>query len=314
MQHRFLGSTGIEVSHLALGTLTWGRDTSQAQAQDMIRTFLDGGGNVLHTSALFGSGQAQSVLGAIFDDFLNRDECVVIAKGGFLRRGERWQVSNSRTGVLSSIDRTLRDLGTDYLDVFVLEDFDPHTATEETLAGLDIALRSGKVRALGIANFGPWRSAQLLTRGQLAGVPIHAMEAPYSLLERGVEDQVLAPLSEGGHGFIATSALAGGALTGKYRHGTPPDSRAASPLLAPSVVPYLQPNYQPILEALGRAANGLDVPAYAVALGWLRAQTAVTCAVVGPRTDTQLRQLLEFADTELPLPLVEALNDARVTD
>ena len=312
MQHRFLGSTGIRVSHLGLGTLTWGRDTSEAEAQDMVRTFLDAGGNVLHTSALFGSGQAQRVLGSIFDSYLDREECVLIAKGGFLRVADHWQVSNSRTGILASIDHALGELGTDYLDVFILEDYDPRTAVEETLAGLDMALRSGKVRALGIGDFGSWRSAQILTRGEVGGVPIQTMEAPYSLLERGVEEQILGPLHEDGRGFIATSALAGGALTGKYRHGTPPDSRAASPVLAAWVAPYLQPQYQPILEALGRAASGLEVPAYAVALGWLRAQLAVSCAVVGPRTDMQLRQLLEYGDTELPLPLVEALNDARV--
>lgn len=312
MQHRFLGSTGIPVSHLGLGTLTWGRDTSPAQAQDMLKSFLDAGGNVIHTSALFGAGQAQTVLGEILDTTVERDECIIITKAGFTRARNHWQASTSRSAILSSIDRSLSALGTEYLDLVILEDYDPNTSPDETLAALDIALRSGRVRALGIGNFGTWNTSRLITLGGERRVPISTVEAPYSLLQREVESELLEPLQADGYGFIATQALAGGALTDKYRHGTPPDSRAASPLLAATVAPFLQPKYQPILEALSRAATGLDMPAYAVALAWLRAQPALTCAVVGPRTDTQLRQLLTYADTELPLPLVDALNDARV--
>ncbi|MDO5721062.1 MAG: aldo/keto reductase [Actinomycetaceae bacterium] len=310
MQYHYLAHTGIQISHLGLGTLTWGQDTSLEQAQEMMGMYLEAGGNVIHTSPLFAGGQANQVIGEVLKQGAPREDLVIIAKGGFTTQQGQATARNTRTAILQSIETSLSDLETDYLDLFILHAHDPHTALEETLAALDLAQRSGKIRALGIGDFGPWEAAEIINYAKAQGIAIHALENEYSLLNRKVETHILPGLARSNGSFIATSPLARGVLSGKYRHGTPPDSRAASTLLAPFVAPYLQAQYLPTVEAVVHAGDGLGIPAHAVALAWLNAAPEVSCAIVGPRNDLQLRQILEHADLTLPLPLIEALSDA----
>ncbi|MDO5048257.1 MAG: aldo/keto reductase [Actinomycetaceae bacterium] len=310
MRHRLLGNTGLQVSPIGLGTLTWGRDTTLSEAEDIFNEFLAIGGNLIDTSPTYGEGAAESTVGEVLQQAqASRDDVVIVTKGGFVPAADGNRFSASKNALLGSIDRSLRALQTDYIDVYLLQRPDPMTPIEETLSTLDIALRSGRIRYIGIANHSAWDTAQMHFLAQQLSTPLAAVSAEYSLLQRGVERELLPGVQKAGLGFIAWSALARGVLTAKYRHSTPPDSRAASPILSGFVQPYLTERHSGIVEAVLATANGLDTSPTTVALAWLKNQPRVTSALVGPRTGLQMKQIAEGAHFVLPQPLVDALND-----
>lgn len=310
MQQRFLGSTGLPVSSLGLGTLTWGRDTSLAQAREIWRSYTDFGGNLIDTSPTYGEGQAETVIGALLASDFPRDEVVLISKGGFYTHEGTLRAANHRNAILNSIDRSLKALGTDYLDVFLLSRPDGQTPLEESLAAVEVALRSGRIRYFGISNFSTWDTATALAYSQFEmSAELALVEAEYSLLNRRVEKEMLPALAASGVGFVAWSALARGVLTAKYRHATPPDSRGASPTLAGFVQPYLKAASLPLVEALITAAKGLDLAPWDVALAWIQAQPGVSSALVGPRTQLQAQQLFSGADLTVPSLILQVLDE-----
>lgn len=304
-----MGNTGLSVSSLGLGTLTWGRDTTITEAEAIWKAYRDAGGTVIDTSPSYGNGDAECVVGELLSSTVERSDVILMTKGGYVRRGDRQQLSHSRNAILHSIDQSLDRCQTDYIDVFFLQYVDPHTPIEETLSAVELALRSGRVRYVGVSNFSAWDTAEAFYRGAQSGVPIHAVEAEYSLLERGIERELTGALNSRGIGLFAWSALARGVLTGKYRHSTPADSRGASPIFAEFVDPHLTPQSHQIVEAVVAAAEGLDASVIDVALGWLLQQPAVTCGLVGPRTATQMRQILDAIQFELPAPIAQALTE-----
>ncbi|EEH64069.1 oxidoreductase, aldo/keto reductase family protein [Gleimia coleocanis DSM 15436] len=310
MQQRFLGSTGLPVSSLGLGTLTWGRDTSLDEARQIWRVFNEFGGNLLDTSPTYGEGQAESVIGSLLASDFSREETILVSKGGFYSAEGALRAGNHRNAVLNSLDRTLKALGTDYLDVYLLSRPDVDTPLEESLAAVDVALRSGRIRYFGISNFSTWDTATALAYSRSAmSAPLAVVEGEYSLLNRQAELELLPALEANNVGFIAWSGLARGVLTGKYRHSTPSDSRGASPTLAGFVQPYLGADSVPVVEALMTAAKGLELAPWDVALAWLQAQPGVTSALVGPRTEIQAQQLFSGADLTVPGLILQALDE-----
>ncbi len=310
MRHRLLGNTGLEVSPIGLGTLTWGRDTPLPEAESIWNEFREAGGNVIDTSPTYGEGSSESTVGEVLASTeTRRDDVVIVTKGGYVPTEDGNRFSASRNALLGSIDRSLEALQTDYIDVYLLQRPDRSTPIEETLSTLEMALRSGRVRYIGIANHSAWDTAHIHFLAKELGCPLAAVSAEYSLLQRGVERELLPGIEAEGLGFIAWSALARGVLTAKYRHSTPPDSRAASPILSGFVQPYLTEKNSGIVEAVLATANGLDTSPITVALSWLTNQPRVTSALVGPRTAIQMKQIAEGAQFVLPQPLVDALND-----
>lgn len=308
MRHRQLGNTGLAVAPLGVGTLTWGRDTPLAEAEDIWRTYRAAGGNLIDTSPTYGEGMAEGVVGEVIAGDA-RDDIVVITKGGYVPRESGSRFSASKNAILGSIDRSLEALQTDYIDVFLLQRPDTRTPLAETLSTFDMALRSGRVRYIGIANHSAWDTAQVYYTAKAMGIPLAMVSAEYSLLQRGVERELLPGLESEGIGFVAWSALARGVLTAKYRHSTPPDSRAASPILSGFVEPYMTEKHAGIVEAVYATAKGLDVSPLTVATAWLTIQQRVSSALIGPRTALQMKQIAEGADFALPQQLVDALND-----
>lgn len=304
-----MGNTGLTVSPLGLGTLTWGRDTTIAEAEEIWRLFQEAGGNVLDTSPTYGQGQSETVIGELLTSTFDRSQTVLVTKGGYCETSEGLAFSNSRNALLQSIDRSLNRLQTDYIDVYLLQRYDRNTPIEETLATVDMALRSGRVRYFGVSNLSAWQTAEIFYLSHQLSSPLAVVEAEYSLLQRGVERELLPALQTHSIGFIAWSALARGVLTGKYRHSTPADSRAASPQLAAFVAPYLSDEAAKVVEAVFATAQGLDATAIDVALSWLTGQDRVHSALVGPRTAHQMKQILGGLDFQLPPPLVDALTD-----
>jgi aryl-alcohol dehydrogenase-like predicted oxidoreductase len=310
MQLRPLGRAGLLVSRLALGTMTWGRDTDADEAAAQLKTFIDAGGNLLDTADVYADGDAEEVIGALLDGLVPRDDLLIATKAG-LRPGMDKFLDSSRGHLLKTLDASLRRLGIDHVDIWQVHGYDAETRMEETLSALDYAVTSGRVRYVGVSNFAGWQTAQAATwQSAWPGrAPIVSAQVEYSLLERGIEREVLPACTAFGLGVLPWSPLGRGVLTGKYRHGRPADSRGASPHLEPFVRPYLDPRCSSIVESVVTAAQGLGVSPVEVALAWVRDRPGVVSPVLGARTVGQLLGALASEDITLPDEISAALDD-----
>lgn len=299
MQARALGRSGLYVSSLALGTMTWGRDTDIHEARDQLTAFAQAGGNLVDTADVYADGAAEEMLG---DLLAEHPSMLVSSKAGSVRPPRRRDAS--RGHLLGSLDASLRRLRRSHIDVWHVHGWDAHTPTEETLSAVERAVESGRVRYAGVSNFAGWQVAAFS-----ASPYVVSAQMEYSLLQRGIEREVAPACDSLGLGILAWSPLGRGVLTGKYRHSTPSDSRAASTHFASFVQPYLADRPRSIVEAVATAADGLGAQPSHVALAWLLGGTGITSAIVGARTATQLRAVLPAADTVLPQEIIEALDE-----
>jgi len=311
MELRTLGKSGLELSRLGLGTMTWGRDTDESEAAEQLRAYLDAGGNFLDTAAVYGDGDSERVIGGFLGSLVNREEIVIATKAGIsIKDGERI-ISNSRGSLLNDLDSSLHRLEVDYVDLWQIHTWDERTPLEETLSAMDYAISSGRARYVGLSNFVAWQLARAATlQNPLFGkAAISSLQSEYSLLNRGIEAEAIPAAKAVGSGILAWSPLGRGVLTGKYRNGTPSDSRAASPHFSGFVAPYLDSRSRGIVEAVCVAAEGLGYSPIEVALSWVRDRPGVTSAIVGARTGAQLRGILTVEEVELPDQVRFALND-----
>ena len=311
MQQRYLGQTGLKVSRMGLGTLTWGRDTDEHEARDQLTAFVDAGGNLLDTAAGYGDGAAEELIGSLVGDVVRRDDVVIATKAGIGRsRGER-RTDTSRRALVATLDASLRRLGVDHIDLWQVHAWSDDTPLEETLSALDYAVASGRAAYVGISNYTGWQSAQAAAwqRAVPGRAVLASHQVEYSLLNRRAEQEVLPAAKANGLGLLPWSPLGRGVLTGKYRTGTPADSRAASPHFQGFVSGYLGERSQRIVEAVARAAEGLEWTPLEVALAWVRDRPGVVAPIVGARTAQQLKGSLTAEQCTLPEELVAALDD-----
>jgi aryl-alcohol dehydrogenase-like predicted oxidoreductase len=313
MQERFLGRTGLRVSRLGLGTLTWGRDTDEHEARDQLKAFVEAGGTLLDTAAGYGGGASEELIGTLLGDVVPRDEVVLATKAGVRRArgtGAR-EVDVSRGHLIGALDESLRRLGTDHVDLWQVHAWSDHTPWEETLGALDFAVSTGRAAYVGVSNYSSWQTAQAATwqRAVPGRATIASNQVEYSLLNRSCETDMLPGAVSMGLGVLAWAPLGRGVLTGKYRSGTPADSRAASPHFADYVGTYLDQQGQRVVEAVARAADGLQWSPLEVALAWVCDRPGVTSAIVGARTAAQLRASLTVDECALPDEIRIALDD-----
>ncbi|MFI9204538.1 aldo/keto reductase [Streptomyces sp. NPDC053048] len=311
MEQRHLGRTGLRVSRLGLGTLTWGRDTGEHEAAEQLKAFRDAGGTLVDTADVYADGGAEYLLGRLLRDLVPRRDLVIATKAGSVLDPER-RIDCSRGHLLAALDASLERLGTDYVDVWQIHAFDPATPVEETLQAIDLAVGSGRARYAGVSNFCGWQLAKAAT-WQLAApgarTRLACTQMEYSLLQRGIEREVLPAALDLGIGVLPSSPLGRGVLTGKYRRATPADSRAASEHLAPFVEPYLDETATRIVEAVATAADGLATTSLQVALAWVRDRPGVAAPIVGARTAQQLAEALSVEALTLPEEICQALDD-----
>lgn len=315
MERRHLGRTGLRVSRIGLGTLTWARDSgerysAEQQAADQLKAFWEAGGTLVDTADVYADGGAECLLGRLLD-LVPRHELVIATKAGSVPDPDR-RFDGSRGHLLAALDASLERLGTDHVDLWQVHAFDPLAPLEETLQALDIAVSSGRARYTGVSNFSGWQLAKAAT-WQLAAPGIRtrlaSTQMEYSLLQRGVEREVLPAARDLGVGLLPSSPLGRGVLTGKYREGTPPGSRGASEQLAAFVAPYLDEAAARIVNAVAIAADGLAVSPLQVALAWVRDRPCVTAPIVGARTSRQLTEALSVEGLSLPEEIRRALDD-----
>jgi aryl-alcohol dehydrogenase-like predicted oxidoreductase len=298
VQTRRVGPSGLEVGRLGLAATGWGRELDAETCADLLATFRDAGGNLLVASP----GTSEEIVGTLIGATHAREDIVLATSTPPSVLG--------RKQVLDDLDSALDRLRTDRVDLWLLDGADPQTPIEETLQAVDLAVSSGRVRYAGITGMPPWRVAVAATwQRALPGqrTPIVAGLTELSLVARDAEVEMLPACAELGLGVLAGAPLGYGVLTGKYRGGTPRDSRMAAPLWQSILAPYLP--LGGVVDAVLTAADGLGVGPVAVALAWVRDHPGVVAPVVGVRTTGQLLAALTSERVTLPEQIRTALGE-----
>ena len=311
MEMRRAGNSGLVLSRLGLGTMTWGRDTDTHEAADQCRAYIEAGGNFFDTSSTYGDGDSERVIGGLIGTLFKREDVAIATKAGVSFSDGARRVNNSRQSLIADLDKSLSRLETDYVDIWQVHMWDSQTPLDDTLSALDYAYTSGRARYVGLSNFSGWQSARAITiqESNSAKAPIATHQVEYSLLNRRAEDEIIECAIETGVGVLAWAPLGRGILTGKYRKGIPSDSRAAAPHFVKHVEPYLREAASRITEAVCVAAEGLGYAPLEVALAWVRDTPGITSAIVGARTGAQLRGILKSEEIVLPEIVRNVLNE-----
>ncbi|BCW06367.1 MULTISPECIES: aldo/keto reductase [Micrococcaceae] len=306
MQQRYVGNSGFRVSSLSLGTMSWAQETDEQDAAELLHAFVDAGGTVIDTAASYAQGQAEAMLGSMLGDVVARSEVVISTKAGVSASESRRSINASRGALLSALDASLARLGTDYLDIWFVHEWDPNVPLDETLSALELAQRTGRARYVGISNYNGWQTAKAAA---VAGFTLVANQSEYSLVQRKPEEELIPAVEDAGLGLMAWAPLGRGVLSGKYRGQIPADSRAAQSRLAAYVETYLEPKASRVVEAVAMAARGLGRSPVDVSLSWLLSRPGVATAIVGARNAVQLKELLDAQLTVLPAEISRALED-----
>jgi aryl-alcohol dehydrogenase-like predicted oxidoreductase len=318
LQGRQLGSTGADVAELALGTLTFGRETDEAASAQILRAYLGAGGNFIDTADAY--GRSEEVLAPLIKGI--RDDILIGSKVGLPsplnpRKGLNAEGA-SRLRVLRQAERTLRRLGTDWIDVYYVHAWDPVTPLEETLSALDSLVTSGKVRYLGVSNFFGWQVAKAMGRAALRGYEtISLVTAEYSLVERGAEREILSLCRHEGLAVMPWGPLGGGLLTGKYAGDASfAGTRAGSSSNSTATVRRRLANQrnQAVVAAVREIAGRIGKTPAQVALNWVLHAPGVTAPVIGVRTPEQLAGNLGAAGWKLGDDDRKALDAASAID
>ncbi|MSV52864.1 MAG: aldo/keto reductase [Actinobacteria bacterium] len=310
MEQRPLGRSGLWVGRFGLGTMTWGRTTDEYEARDQLAVFLDAGGTLVDTADTYADGASEEMLGELLAEFGARDQ-VVLATKAVSTNGLERKFNASRGHILAALETSLRRLRTDHIDLWQMHAWDPSTPMEETLSAIDDAVQSGKVRYVGVSNYSGWQVARAATwqRAVAGRAPIVTTQMEYSLLERGIEREIVPAAQTLGLGILPWSPLGRGVLTGKYRHSTPSDSRGGNAETAGWIQIYLEDRGRRIVDALATAAEGLGASPTEVALAWLRDRPGVVAPILGARTNNQLLAALASEELELPEEITRALDE-----
>lgn len=309
MRERTVGSSGLKIGQIGLGTLTWGRDTDEDEARGQLRALLDAGGSFIDTSPAFGTNASESCLGAVLNGFCRRDQVVISTRAGYTLGTNGLRYGSGRGTLFDSVMGSLERIGTPYLDLLLVDGPDLLTPEEETVEALGWLISRGLVRYIGVQGYSAWHAAILQEKLRAGGLPLMcALEKEYSLLCRNDEESTTAMAQHCGMGILASSPLGRGVLTGKYRHSIPPTSRAASEHLAGFVDPYLGDKPRRIVEAVAQAADGLGRTLADVALAWVLSRPSISAAIVGARTAQQMQQTLNHVGL-LPELVTDVLDE-----
>lgn len=306
---RRLGSSGLTVTPLALGTMLWGNAVDRHEAGDHLRAFVQAGGNLVDTAYGYGGGDAETILGGLLDGTVPREDVVICTKAGIARSGGERRVDVSRRGLMAQLETSLRRLGTDHVDLWLVHTWSDDVPLSETLSALEWAATSGRARYVGVSNYSGWQSARAFSLLESARIPLVANQIEYSLVRRDPEEEVAPAATSLGFGLLPWSPLGRGVLTGKYRNGIPSGSRAASSDFPGFAERFLDEHTTRVAEAVTMAGRGLGAKPAEVALAWVRDRPGVAAPIVGARTSAQLRAALGSLELSLPAEIVAALDD-----
>lgn len=310
VQHRQLGHSGLRVSRLALGTMTWGHGTDTDEAAAQLDAFHEAGGTLVDAGHVSRHGRGEEVLATLLDNVVARDQ-LTIATHARTDSDHAPGTATSRTALLDALHASLRRLAVDHIDLWQLPIWDARVPIEETLDTLDTAVTGGKVRYIGVSNHQGWQlaTAASMQRAVPGRIPLCSTQHEYSLLERHCEREIVPAAAHHGLALLPWGPLGRGVLSGKYHLDTPPDSRGADPLLAGYVDHHRTDRAARIVQAVNTAAEGLGTTPAVVALAWIRDRPTVAAPVVGARTTEQLKESLISEHIDLPPAIRAALDD-----
>jgi aryl-alcohol dehydrogenase-like predicted oxidoreductase len=296
MKFTTLGRTGVTVSRLCFGTMSFGGDADEATSGRMFRRCLEAGVNFYDCANVYNGGRAERILGRLIRGL--RDELVLTTKVGFGVRDGDNQTGLSRRHILLQVEASLKRLGTTWLDVYFCHRFDPKTPVDETLRAMEDLVKQGKVRYLGVSNWAAWQVARALGRAEELGfAPIHVLQPMYSLAKRAAEMELLPLAKAEGLGVISYSPLGGGLLTGKYLSGKHAESRLVkNPMYTQR---YADPAYHGVAERFVHHARQVDKHPATLAVAWAKAHPAITAPIIGARNLAQLEPSLAAGDYEM---------------
>lgn len=309
MDYRYVGTSGLKVSELCLGTMNFGREADRDAAAEIVNAALDGGINFFDTANSYTSGESERLLGDLLHE--RRHDVVIATKFGNRVGTGPNDGGASRAHILRAVEDSLRRLRTDYLDVYYVHHIDPRTPAEETLSALDSLVRAGKVRYLGASNFEAWRLLESIWVSQVNHLSRYVIYQPqYSLLVRDVEEEILPVCQMKGLGVVPWAPLAGGVLSGKYHgvEGVVPGTRQAEERFGRGNN-YLTPERDQIVAALVELAGELGHSPAPIALRWLLDNPLVPSVIIGARNADQVRANLHACGWRLPATARRTLSD-----
>lgn len=317
--YSLLGRSGLRVSPLCLGTMTfgteWGWGSSEETARTIFHRYLDAGGNFVDTADLYTNGRSEELLGQFMKDAGNRDSVVLATKFTFnARPGDPNAGGNGRKNILRALDGSLRRLKTDYIDLYWLHAWDTMTPVEEVMSTLDSLVRSGKVRYIGLSDTPAWYLARAQTIAELRGWErVAALQLEYSLVERNIEREHVPAAIELGMGICPWSPLASGLLSGKYRRGQAAGTEGRLATTAGSGNPvfekFTERNFD-IVEELVAVAKELGRSPAQVALNWITRRPGIASTLIGATKVSQLDDNLAALEFAIPAELSARLEKA----
>ncbi len=323
MRYKLLGRSGLRVSELCLGTMTFGEDwgwgAPREECARMVEAFAEAGGNFIDTANIYTGGSSEKITGELIAP--ERERWVLATKyTASTDSGDPNRGGSHRKNMVQAVDASLRALGTDYVDVFWVHVWDVFTPAEEVMRGLDDLVRSGKVLYTGISDTPAWIVAQANTLADLRGwTPFAGLQVPYSLVERAAERELL-PMARSLDLAVATwGPLGAGLLTGHYgtdRQGPPGGGRLAGRIATHGAERILTPQALAAADAVNKIAADHGVTGAQVAIAWVRAQQqrGVIVPIIGARTTAQLTENLGALEVELTEAELSQLDEvSRIT-
>ncbi len=313
-----LGGSGLRVSRLALGTMTfgteWGWGSDQTTARQLFNTYIDAGGNFIDTADLYTNGTSETWLGQFIAERNLRDRVVIATKFSYSADPTNPNAGgNGRKNILRAVDGSLKRLGTDYIDLYLLHTWDQITPAEEVMRTLDDLVRWGKVRYIGFSDVPAWYAARAQTLAEWYGFEqICTLQLEYSLVERNIEWEFIPLGLNLGMGVMVWSPLASGLLSGKYRpsqDGGTGEGRleATKGIKNPAFQKFSERNWQIVTE-LESVAETLGYSMAQVALNWVVHRPGIASVIVGATKLEQLQTNLSALDFEIPPELAERLE------
>ncbi|WP_345762876.1 aldo/keto reductase [Diaminobutyricibacter sp. McL0608] len=303
MRYTKLGTTGLDVSALALGCMTFGEpdrgnhpwSLPEGESRPIIKQALEAGITFFDTANLYSDGSSEEIVGRALRDFADRDAVVIATKvHGVMRPGPNGR-GLSRKAILTEIDHSLRRLGTDYVDLYQIHRWDPHTPIEETLEALHDVVKSGKARYIGASSMYAWQFSKALYLQQLNGwTRFVTMQDHYNLLNREEEREMLPLCADRGVGTLPWSPLARGKLTRDWDSTT---ERSQTDEFGKTL--YHEQSDRAVADAVARVAEARGIPRAQVALAWVSSNPVVTAPVVGARTPMHLEDAVASLDIVL---------------
>jgi 1-deoxyxylulose-5-phosphate synthase len=318
MQHVRFGRTGLQVSRLCLGTMTFGLQCDEAASHAILDaaaaqgiTFLDTADVYPLGGTLETTGRTEEIIGRWLRG--KRERFVLATKCGGKVGPAPWQQGTSRQHVLAAIDASLARLGTDYVDLYQVHHFDPSTPVDETLEALDAVVKSGKARYVGVSNYHAYRVARSLGRSEALGITrLVSVQPRYNLLFRQIERELLPLCEEEGLAVIPYNPLAGGLLTGKHKRDAPPPEGSRFALGAAGkmyVQRYWKERELDTVSAVVRLAADHGLEPATLAVAWVLAHPAITAPLVGASKPEQLKASIAAADLRLDPQLKARLDE-----